>query len=492
MRLRGGTVPRQYPPMNQTRTLPQARAGSRLLDRTWRNIRNVWRDIASSARSVVPAASFEPELTDDDLDRLRGQMHACLSAKGGEVSARARAAELGRAYLGLNADGRRRFLSLLATEFDIDHEAVAAATERLRAATGDPERRAAVRALRRALEPPRVRLLTQFNALPEGTKFLVDLRADLIKLARSDKALAALEDDLKGLLTAWFDIGFLELKRITWDSPTSLLEKLSRYEAVHAVKSWSDLKNRLDSDRRCFAFFHPRMEGEPLIFVEVALVTGLADNIDVLLDETAPVGDPRSADTAIFYSISNAQRGLAGISFGGFLIKRVVDQLSAEFPKVKTFSTLSPIPGFRAWLDEQFAKGFPGMLTAAERKAIGAAVQGIASKGTLKQLLGTDWHKDPSIAAALQGPLLRLCAHYLLEAKRENGAALDPVAHFHLSNGARVERLCWLGDVSEKGMRQSAGIMVNYVYRLPDIEANHEAYAGERTVTAASAVANLI
>jgi len=478
--------------MNQTRPLPQTRPGSRLLDRTWRNIRNVWRDIASSARSVVPATSFEPELPEDDLGRLREQMHACLAAKGGEVSARARAAELGRAYLGLNAEGRRRFLTLLATEFDVDQELVAASTERLRAATGDAERRAAMRALRRALEPPRVRLLTQFNALPEGTKFLVDLRADLIKLAKNDKALAALEDDLKGLLTAWFDIGFLELKRITWDSPTSLLEKLSRYEAVHAVRSWSDLKNRLDSDRRCFAFFHPRMEGEPLIFVEVALVNGLASNIEVLLDEAAPVGDPRSADTAIFYSISNAQRGLAGISFGGFLIKRVVDQLSAEFPKVKTFSTLSPIPGFRAWLDEQFAKGFPGMLTASERKAIGAAVQGVASKGTLKQLLGTDWHKDPSLAAALQGPLLRLCAHYLLEAKRENGAALDPVAHFHLSNGARVERLCWLGDVSEKGMRQSAGIMVNYLYRLPDIEANHEAYVGERTVTASSAVANLI
>src|SRR5690606_18209528 len=182
----------------------------------------------------------------------------------------------------------------------------------------------------------------------------------------------------------------------------------------------------------------------------------------------------RAADTGIFYSISNAQKGLAGISFGGFLIKRVVDQLSAEFPRVKTFATLSPIPGFRAWLDEQFSKGMPGLLNASERKALGAAIQGVASKGALKQLLDTEWHKNEAVAAALQGPLMRLCAHYLLEAKRENGAALDPVANFHLSNGARIERLNWLGDTSEKGLRQSAGIMVNYLYRLSDIEENHE------------------
>jgi malonyl-CoA decarboxylase len=472
--------------------MAQARTATSIFDRTWRNIRSAWRDIAASARSVVPASTIAPELPDDDLEQLREQMRDCLAAKGGEVSARARAAELGRVYLGLNPDGRRRFLVVLANEFDIDQDAVAAAAERLRAEADPLSRLAAARALRRALEPPRVRLLTQFNALPEGTKFLVDLRADLIKLAKGDRALAALEEDLKGLLTGWFDIGFLELKRITWDSPAALLEKLSRYEAVHAVRSWNDLKNRLDSDRRCFAFFHPRMEGEPLIFVEVALVNGLAGNIDVLLDEAAPVGDPRAADSAIFYSISNAQRGLAGISFGGFLIKRVVDQLSAEFPRVKAFATLSPIPGFRAWLDEQFARGIPGVLTAAQRKALGNAVQGIASKGTIKQLLATEWYKDPAVADALQAPLLRLCAQYLVEGKRDNGKALDPVAHFHLSNGARIERINWLADVSDKGMRQSAGIMVNYLYRLSDIEENHEAYAGSNAVIASSSVSGLL
>jgi malonyl-CoA decarboxylase len=472
--------------------MAQPRPTTRLLDRTWRNIRSAWRDIAASARGVVPQAPVSPDLPENDLQQMREQMQACLAAKGGEVSARARAAQLGRTYLGLNADGKRRFLSVLATEFDADHEMIAKAAEKLRADPDPVARRKSARALRRAMEPPRLRLLTQFNALPEGTKFLVDMRADLIKLAKGDPALLSLEEDLKGLLTAWFDIGFLELKRITWDSPAALLEKLSLYEAVHAVRSWNDLKNRLDSDRRCFAFFHPRMQGEPLIFVEVALVNGLASNVHDLLDEAAPLGDPRAADTAIFYSISNAQKGLAGISFGGFLIKRVVDQLSAEFPGVKTFATLSPIPGFRAWLDEQFAKGIPGVLTAAERKALGSAVQGVASKGTIKQLLGTDWHKDKAIAAALQAPLLRLCAHYLTGAKRDNGAARDPVAHFHLSNGARIERLNWLGDVSEKGLKQSAGIMVNYLYRLDDIEENHEAYAGERAVIASSAVTGLL
>jgi len=472
--------------------MTQGISATRLFDRTWRNLRDRWRDIAVSARIVGPGTAVQPDLPDEDLARLRTQVQDCLAARGGEVSARARAAELGRAYLSLNADGKRRFLTLLATEFDIDQDAVAAEAERLHKATDPGARRSAERALRRALEAPRVRLLTQFNALPDGTKFLVDLRADLLVLGRKDKALAALADDLRSVLAAWFDIGFLELKRITWESPAALLEKLSVYEAVHAVRSWSDLKNRLDSDRRCFAFFHPRMQGEPLIFVEVALVNGLADNIATLLDESAPVGDPRAADTAIFYSISNAQKGLAGISFGNFLIKRVVDQLLAEFPRVRTFATLSPIPGFRAWLDEQFAHGAPGMLTAGERKALGMAVQGIASKGTLKQLLSTDWHKDPTLIAAMKAPLMRLCARYLLEAKRENGAALDPVAHFHLSNGARIERLCWLGDTSDKGLRQSAGMMVNYLYRLPNIEENHEAYAGEATVIASSAVTGLL
>ena len=355
--------------------MAESDASTSLLDRTWRRVRGVWQDIATSALGVIGSESgLRPELPDSDLARLRERMQACLEARGGEVSARARAAGLGRTYLGLDRAGRVRFLKLLASEFDIDHERLAVVAGRLGASTGGEERRTAERLLRRIAEPPRARLLTQFNALPEGVKFLVDLRAELIDFAKDEPALAGLEEDLKGLLAAWFDIGFLELRRITWDSPAALLEKLSVYEAVHAVRSWVDLKNRLDSDRRCFAFFHPRMPSEPLIFVEVALVKGLAGNIATLLDAQAPVGDPRQADTAIFYSISNAQRGLVGISFGGFLIKRVVDQLSAEFPQLKAFATLSPVPGFRAWFDARIAAG-EAEPTAAERKALAKALK---------------------------------------------------------------------------------------------------------------------
>jgi malonyl-CoA decarboxylase len=469
-----------------------------LIDRTWRRVRGVWLDIAKSARDVIASdTSGRPELPDSELASLRDQMQACLDARGGEVSARARAAGLGRTYLGLNKTGRLRFLKLLATEFDIDHQKVASLAGQLRAAQNEAEQRAAERMLRRLTDPPRLRLLTQFNALPEGVKFLVDLRAEIIDFAKSERDLAGLEDDLKGLLTGWFDIGFLELKRITWESPAALLEKLSAYEAVHAVRSWVDLKNRLDSDRRCFAFFHPRMPSEPLIFVEVALVSGLAGNIAALLDANAPVGDPRQADTAIFYSISNAQRGLVGISFGGFLIKRVADQLSSEFPQLKIFATLSPIPGFRPWFDDHLANG-GATVKSAERKALSKALAIKADKPPdertmIKELIAdAKWPKNAEAAGALSRPMLRLMATYLLEAKREDGSARDPVAHFHLSNGARVERLNWLADPSTRGIRQSLGMMVNYRYDLADIDANHEAYAGEGRVTAASAVRGLL
>ena len=477
--------------------LPETRSATEsLFDRTLRNLREAWRDISQTARGAIGAGAsgVGPDLPDDDIDQVRRRMHDCLEARGGEVSARARAAELGRLYLGLGADGRRRFLRLLAEEFDVDHGAVQAAGAALLAAKDDRARAKAERELRAALQAPRVRLLTQFNGLPEGVKFLVDMRAELIRLAREDKKLAGLERDLKDLLVAWFDIGFLELQRITWDAPAALLEKLSVYEAVHQVRSWVDLKNRLDSDRRCFAFFHPRMPSEPLIFVEVALVTGMAGNIQALLDAKAPVADPRNADTAIFYSISNAQKGLAGVSFGGFLIKRVADQLAGEFPRVKAFATLSPIPGFRAWLDQQFSEGVPGVLDKNDRKALAAALgESNVHKGAVKQVLADNsWLKDPGLAKALEGPLLRLCARYLAEAKREDGKALDPVANFHLSNGARIERINWLGDTSKKGLQQSAGVMVNYQYRLDDIEENHEAYEGEGKVAMSSSVTKLL
>jgi malonyl-CoA decarboxylase len=464
-----------------------------VLDRTMANLRSAWREIALSARGALSNAP-RPDLPEDDVSWLRQRMLNCLDGRGGAVTARAGAAELGRSYLALNAIGRERFLRLLAEEFDTDHDAVVERCAAVLNAAEPDQRLSAERALRAALAPPRVTLLRQFNALPEGVKFLVDRRAELLDIAGRDPALRGLADDLRDLLANWFDIGFLELRRITWESPAALLEKLIAYEAVHEIRGWTDLKNRLEVDRRCFAFFHPRMPDEPLIFVEVALVSGIEGNIHALLDEEAPIGNPQTADTAIFYSISNCQKGLVGISFGDFLIKWVVDALTAELPRLKNFATLSPVPGFRAWLTAE-AEG-DGVLLVGEARAVRSLDiddDEINPDRLLLNLLERpDWHQEPRVAAALREPLLRLCARYLLHARAPSGRTLDPVAHFHLSNGARVERLNWLGDVSSKGLRQSAGIMVNYLYRLGDIETNNEAYRGEGRVAAASSVRGLI
>lgn len=463
-----------------------------VLDRTMSNLRSAWREIAEQTRSVRRLAA-RPDLPGEDAERLREQMRACLEGRGGEVSARARAAELGRTYLALSATGRERFLRILAEGFDVDRAAIDRCCERLGRAAGD-ERMRAEHELRRALEAPRMRLLTQFNALPEGVKFLVDMRAELAGLADGDPALTSLEQDLKRLLASWFDIGFLQLKRITWeDAPAALLEKLMAYEAVHEIRGWTDLKNRLAADRRCFAFFHPRMPDEPLIFVEIALVDGLSDNIQALLDEHAPLGNTAAADTAIFYSISNCQQGLVGISFGNFLIKRVADRLAGELPRLKVFATLSPVPGFRAWLEARLAgEGESALLTAAERRALGALPGEPAGTGLAALLARPGWHADPRILPAVREPLLRLCARYLVQEKTARGRAGDPVAHFHLSNGARIERLDWAADVSPKGLQQSAGIMVNYLYKLADIEQNHEAYSGEGRVATSTAIKALL
>lgn len=511
-------APESWPPVP-----PIAEPG--LLDRALDNLKMRWREIAASARGVVGAAP-RPDLPKEDAERLREQVEACLEARGGEVSARGRAAQLGRTYLALEPEGRRNFLIMLARDFDVEREAVDQALRHFHSASDPVARGHAERALRRALEPPRMRLLTQFNALPEGVKFLVDLRAELMDMAKDDPLLRALEDDLKSLLRSWFDIGFLELRRITWDSPASLLEKLIKYEAVHAISGWGDLKDRLDSDRRCFAFFHPSMPDEPLIFVEVALVQGMSDSVQALLDPTAPVCDPRQADSAIFYSISNAQTGLAGISFGNFLIKRVVDRVAGEFPNIKTFATLSPIPGFRHWLDRELSQRAETLLTSAETEALGAWLAthsrimtdqsdedisgGRKDIGTAGAPAGgravlvaaldqPDWHEQPGLLALLRGPLSRLAVSYLTTtrptgssaAEGEAARALDPVAHFHLSNGARMERLNWMADRAAKGLRQSCGLMINYRYRLAEIDANHEVYRGEGRIVSSSAIRSL-
>ena len=456
-----------------------------LFDRAMRRIATVWRDMASS-------------VTTDDDDDIAAQMRACLTARGGEVSARNRAAKLAQAYLTLDEAGQIEFLRALAA-FDSDPDTVARAYEHVQQAKDPAERASAKARLRRALEPPRMRLLTQFTTIPDGMKFLVGLRAFLLGVKQADPLLDALEADLKGLLDNWFDVGFLELKRIDWSSPAALLEKLVGYEAVHEIRSWRDLKNRLDSDRRCYAFFHPRMPDEPLIFVEVALVQGLAGSVQRLLDQKAPVLDPGAADTAIFYSISNCQRGLSGISFGNFLIKRVVDLLSAEYRNLRTFATLSPIPGFRTWLARRLQGEDAGLLSEEEATSLRTAAPAelpapdTAGEALQSILARRGWSRDPVVLRAVEPVLVRLCATYLLNESPAGNPkrARDPVAHFHLSNGARVERISMLADTSEKGVRESATLMVNYLYDPSRIEDYHEDYAGEGRRNASTAVRRL-
>ena len=461
-----------------------------ILDRTLRRFRRAWR-LGGMGRGPLKDG-VAPDLPDGDADRLRKQIDACLEARGGQVSARARAADLGETYLVLNAEGRRRFLEILARDYDVETEAVDAAILARQEAEDEVERRRAESYLREALVPPRVKLLSQFNELSQGVKFLVDLRAELMLFAAEDIRLQALDADIHALLASWFDIGFLDLKRITWETSATLLEKLIEYEAVHAIRSWEDLKNRLGDDRRCYAYFHPRMPDEPLIFVQVALVKGMSDNVQGLLDEDAPPGDPDEADTAIFYSISNCHLGLAGVNFGNFLIKRVVDDLVRDLPNLKTFATLSPIPGFRDWIREhsngdQLALFGNGEFQSLEEIS-GKADPVAAIESLLEQ---PDWMNRTDVTAVLEPILMRLCARYLVQS-RNGQRARNRVAHFHLSNGARIERINWLADTSARGLAQSAGLMVNYRYKLTDIERNHEVYTGKGEVTAGPAVKKLL
>jgi len=388
------------------------------------------------------------------------------------------------AYSALADQGRVRFFALLTREFwndpaAIDH-AIAA-----RAAAGDaPTRRAAERALRDALTPPASRLLQLFTGIDDGVKFLIDLRADELRLAAgtvdADDAsvLSALDIELKAQLATLFDVGILELRRITWDAPAALLEKLIEYEAVHAIASWADLKNRLDSDRRCYAFFHPAMPNEPLVFVEIALTAGVACELAPLLDALAPELDPDHADTAVFYSISNCQPGLARVNLGTALIKQVVEALHRDLPQLQRFVTLSPIPGFRAWLDTALHEGD---LRAHERELLPAAPERV-----LARLADAEWNADEAIEPAL----VALCARYLTTTRE--GRAIDPVANFHLANGALIERINWLADPSPTGHEQSATLMVNYSYEPDRIAARADAYAGRAEIAMSGAVRELL
>ena len=306
-------------------------------------------------------------------------------------------------------------------------------------------------------------------------KFLVDMRADLLAVRASDPRLRVLDGDLKRLLSDWFSLGLLELRQITWNSEAALLERLSEYEAVHAIEGWSDLKNRLESDRRCFAFFHPSMPGEPLVFVEVALVAGMAGNLQALLDQDAPLGDPAQADTAIFYSISNCQRGLAGVNLGSALIKHVVQQLRAELPNLHDFATLSPMPAFRTWLDAELTARGSELFTPAERTLLGST-PGTDPVEVFRVATRVDaWSQEPDRLEYLRPVLCRLALHYLTAVKR-GSQAIDRVANFHLSNGARLERINWLANQTPAGAERAFCLMVNYRYVLDDLADNHDRY----------------
>lgn len=431
------------------------------------------------------------KLTERQLNQIRDQLKECAAGLGGEVSVRQRAARLAETYLGLGDEGRAAFLRIVATEFGPDPKAVEKAHAQYQAAIGGDAQWSAESALRGAMRSSRLRILTQFNAIPQGVKFLVDMRADLLRFLEKDPALRSLDRELEARLGAWFDVGFLELHRISWNSPAILLEKLIEYEAVHEIRSWGDLKNRLDSDRRCYAFFHPRMPMEPLIFVEVALVEELADNVQALLDEHAPVFDAQRAKTAIFYSISNTQTGLRGVSFGNFLLKRVVEDLKRDFPRLATFATLSPIPTLRRWVDknpEIWEQAFGGDMVGRVARQVGSKGPVVQSIDDIRKLLADDaWIGNARLARALQPGLTRLAARYFLSAK-SGERPYDPVSRFHLGNGARIERINYLADTSPNGLKQSFGLMVNYLYDPDAIEANVEAFSREGVVSTSGAV----
>jgi malonyl-CoA decarboxylase len=391
------------------------------------------------------------------------QLAAILLSERGETSGTLVARQLQDAVRALNADDRHGFQRYVATEFQPDAAALRTAAQHY-LAEGTAE---AAATLAQAADPPRQELLRRMNMAPGGAAALIAMRSEIILRLRDEPPLKLLDRDLQHLFASWFNRGFLELRRIDWQTPAAVLEKLIAYEAVQEIKGWDDLRRRLAPDRRCFAFFHPALPGEPLIFVEVALVEGLATSMPPLLsqdtDEDSARAQAARADTAIFYSISNCQDGLRGVSFGNFLIKQVVEELQAEFPRLKRFSTLSPAPGFRRWLTQQLAQeGAPDAALAPE----------VARDG---------WWRDPAQSEPLRAALMRLCATYLTRAPSP-GDRIDPVARFHLGNGARLERINWLGDTAPRAIQESFGVMVNYLYDHDSIEENHEAFTRDGTV----------
>ena len=385
-----------------------------------------------------------------DVDRVIDLCRALLSERG-EVSGARVAAEVVSAYQRLDDQQVEVFLDRLADVFSVDPEKVRQTAEAYRLDASP----ANLLALQQAVEPPRQELFRRWNMAAGGTAVLVEMRRRLLRTLRDHPRRAEIDADLTHLFRSWFNRGFLTLQRIDWQTSAVVLERLIQYEAVHQIQGWRDLRRRLESDRRCYAFFHPALPQEPLIFIEVALTREVTAKVQPLLDPDSPVDDPARATCAIFYSITNCQQGLKGVSFGNVLIKQVVEDLGKEFPRVRTFATLSPIPGFRAWLTERAATA-PG--------SISPALAALVANG--------DALTAASIAAApeaVRAEMMERCARYLVSTDAGVGAQ-DPVARFHLANGARLERLNWMGDTSATGLQRSYGLTVNYEYRLGDLE----------------------
>ena len=397
----------------------------------------------------------------DDKRNIIELCDAIFSEKG-EVSGSKLAATVLAKYEKLDLEEKRGFFLHIVENFDLDPNAVIASAQ----AYIEERTPHHLAQLTKYAEPKRRELLRRLNQVPGATEKLVHMREDLLLMLKSEPKFASFDADFEHLFSSWFNRGFLVLKPIDWKTPANILEKIIEYEAVHAINDWDDLRRRLQPhDRRCFAFFHPAMPEEPLIFVEVALTKGLPASVTDLLAEARASIANDDIDTAVFYSISNCQKGLRGVSFGNFLIKQVVNDLAHDFSGLKNFVTLSPIPGFRNWLDDAFDDS------------------DIVSINEIKNALSNEesFFIDES-TQALEKPLKVLLAKYFLEAKKSDGWPLDPVSRFHLGNGASLMRFNWMADISEKGLKQSAGLMVNYKYDLATVEDNHESYAREKEI----------
>jgi malonyl-CoA decarboxylase len=398
-----------------------------------------------------------------------------LLSRRGEASGMALAGDILERWRRSDEDGRRAFMAMLLEKFGPDPERLERAIEAYR----EEHSPRTLRELHAAAEPRRQELIRRLNLAPNGIATLVRMREALLEQKAVDPDLEAVDADFSHLFGSWFNRGFLVLTPIDWSAPANVLEKIIRYEAVHEIGDWNELRRRLDpEDRRCFAFFHPQLVDEPLIFVEVALTKSISGSISELLgEERAPIR-AKDATTAVFYSISNCQEGLRGISFGNFLIKQVVEELRRELPKLETFVTLSPLPGFSRWLASEMETP-SGALTDPDRNSLAPLEQ-------------SNWPDDPKKTAVVEAAILPAAAHYLLRTRNQRDLPIDPVARFHLGNGARLERVNFLADRSPRAMRQSHGVMVNYLYKLDDIEANHEAFSERGEVVAAPAVKRLL